>query len=417
VRFLILTQYYPPEVGAPQVRLSSFARQLRRAGHEVTVLTGMPNYPSGVVDPAYRGRMFARESRDGISVIRTWLYATNDARMVPRLASYLSFCLSSLLAFAAVGKQDFVFVESPPLFLGVTGHLLAKLSGARCMLNVSDLWPDTVVEMGMLGPGRALSAAFALERWLYRKADWVVGVTMGIRDRLLEEKQLPASKVLFLPNGADTELFAPRPRDESLAVTLGLGNRKLFLFAGLHGHAQDLPTIVAAANSLRDEPDVLIGFVGGGPVKKWAITESERLGLRNILFVDPQPLEEMPRYWSLATAALVTLRDMPLFDGARPSKSFPPMASAVPVIFSGRGEMRDLLEQAGAGIVVPPEDPAALAGAIRTLADDSARAHELGSNARSLILAQFSWTSIVSEWLKTLEHHMTPQRPEVSFAD
>lgn len=417
MRFLILTQYYPPEVGAPQVRLSSFARQLRSAGHEVSVLTGMPNYPSGIVDADYRGRLFMREFQDDIRIIRTWLYATNDARMVPRLTSYMTFCMSSLLALPAIGKQDVVFVESPPLFLGVSGYLMARILGARWMLNVSDLWPDTVVEMGMLGPGRALSAAFALERWLYRKADWVVGVTRGIRDRLLDDKQLPAAKVLFLPNGADTDLFAPRSRDGALADQLALGDRQLFLFAGLHGHAQDLPTILAAANILRDRADIQIGFVGGGPVKSWAMNESVRLGLRNVLFVDPQPLAEMPRYWSLARAALVTLRDMPLFDGARPSKSFPPMASGVPVIFSGRGEMRNLLEDSGAGIAVPPEDPAALADAIRLLADDPARAAELGRNARSLVLAQFSWTSIVSEWLESWEGQTLPERSEVSLAD
>lgn len=417
MRFLILTQYYLPEVGAPQVRLSSFARQLRDAGHEVTVLTGMPNYPSGMVDPDYRGRLFVRESHDGIRVLRTWLYATNEARMIPRLASYLTFCVSSILALPAIGKPDVVFVESPPLFLGVSGYLLARLRGARWMLNVSDLWPDTVVEMGVLGPGRALSAAFALERWLYRKADWVVGVTVGIRDRLLDDKQLPAEKVLFLPNGADTDLFAPRTRDGALADQLGLDGRQLFLFAGLHGHAQDLPTIVAAANILRDRADILIGFVGGGPVKSWAMSESERLGLRNVLFVDPQPLAEMPRYWSLARAAVVTLRDMPLFDGARPSKSFPPMASGVPVLFAGRGEMRDLLEHAGAGIAVPPENPAALAEAIRLLADDPEGAAEMGRNARGLVLAQFSWTSIVSEWLKSWESQAALERCEVSLAD
>jgi glycosyltransferase involved in cell wall biosynthesis len=414
VRFLILTQYYAPEIGAPQVRLGSFVRQLRNAGHEVAVLTGMPNYPSGVVSPAYRRRLFVRETHEGVPVVRTWLYATNDARFVPRLTSYLTFCLSSLLTWPLIGRRDIVFVESPPLFLGVTGYLLARLGSARFILNVSDLWPDTVVEMGMLGEGGALRAAFALEQWLYRKADWVVGVTRGICDRLVTEKRLTPSKVLFLPNGADTELFSPREPDAALADRLGLHDRKLFLFAGLHGHAQDLPTIVAAAELLRARTDIVIAFVGGGPVKEWAIDECTRLGLEQVVFLDPEPLEQMPRYWSLATAAIVTLRDMPLFDGARPSKSFPPMASAVPVVFAGRGEMRELLEQHQAGVTVPPEDPAALAHAIAALADNQVVARALGSNARKLVMEQFSWRSIVAAWLRDLESRMAPSQVETS---
>jgi glycosyltransferase involved in cell wall biosynthesis len=251
----------------------------------------------------------------------------------------------------------------------------------------------------MLRPGVALSLAMALERWAYRSAAFVVGVTEGICDRLVQQKGLQPSKVLFLPNGADTQLFSPRPPDGELAARLGLRGRKLFLFAGLHGHAQDLPTILDAAVQLGNRPDILIGFVGDGPVKQWALDEVQQRGLTNVFFDPPKPLEEMPRYWSLATAALVTLRDMPLFEGARPSKTFPPMASGVPVIFAGKGEMRDLLAGHQAGIVVPPEDGKALAAAIERLADDPSVASRLGENGRALVLERFSWQAIVTVWL------------------
>src|SRR6185437_11826819 len=140
MRFVILTQYYPPEIGAPQVRLASFAKELQRQGHEPVVLTGMPNYPSGTVRQPYRGRVLMREELDGIPVIRTWLFATNSARFVPRLSSYLSFCLSAFLGLRSIGRADFVFVESPPLFLAGTAHLIARLLHARWIMNVSDLW-------------------------------------------------------------------------------------------------------------------------------------------------------------------------------------------------------------------------------------------------------------------------------------
>lgn len=402
MRFLILTQYYPPETGAAQVRLSSVAQELRRSGHEVAVLTGMPSYPIGVVQAAYRRRFLVREEVAGVEVVRTWLYPTNRPRIVPRLASYLSFCVSSLLGAPFVGRPDVVFVESPPLFLAVTASLLAKLFGATWMMNVSDLWPDTVAAMGIMRPGRTLSAAFALERWAYRHARYVVGVTRGICDRLVHEKHLDPGKVLFLPNGVDATLFQPRPRDRELEQRLALTGKKLFLFAGLHGYALDLRTILDAAERLRDRPDIRIGLVGDGPVKPWAVQESATRALANVFFEPPQPLESMPPYWSLATAAVVTLRDLPLFDGARPARCFPAMASGVPVIFAGRGEMGDLLDGAEAGIVVPPEDPDALALAIRRLADESATASHLGRNARALVLDQFTWQQIVQRWLADL---------------
>ena len=402
MRFLILTQYYPPETGAAQVRLSSLARELRRHGHEVGVLTGMPNYPSGIIDPAYRRRVLVREEIAGITVVRTWLYATNRARLAPRLTSYLSFCVSSLFGAPFAGRADVVFVESPPLVLAITATVLAKLLGATSILNVADLWPDTVAALGILRPGRALSAAFALERWAYRHADHVIGVTQGICDRLVQEKHLDSAKVFFLPNGVDTELFQPRRRDGQLEIRLGLAGKKLFLFAGLHGHALDLRTILEAAERLRDRSDIRIGLVGDGPVKPWAVQQAAVRSLNNLFFEAPQPLESMPAYWSLATAGLVPLRDLPLLTSARPARCFPAMASGVPVVFAGRGEMADLLNAADAGIVVPPEDADALALAIRRLADEPELAVRLGSHARALVVDQFSWPTIVQRWLTEL---------------
>lgn len=404
MRFVILTQYYPPEIGAPQVRLASFAKELQRQGHEPVVLTGMPNYPSGVVQEQYRGRFLVREELDGIDVIRTWLFATNSVRFLPRLTSYLSFCLSAFLGVRFIRRADFVFVESPPLFLAATAAWIARLLNARWIMNVSDLWPDTVIEMGILNPGFLLRAAEALERWCYRRASFVVAVTKGIQSRLLERKCVPANKVLFLPNGVDTTLFQPSAPNEDLRSDLGLAGKKVFLFAGLHGHAQDLGTIIGAAEMLRERADIRVGFVGDGPVKPWAMREVSERSLSNVFFQPPQRLSAMPGFWSIATGALVTLHDLPVFNGARPSKSFPPMASGVPVIFAGRGEMHDLLKSHDAGLTVPPENPAALAAAIRQLADDPETARTLGSNARELVLQQFSWSSLVAQWLKDLHN-------------
>jgi len=402
MRFVILTQYYTPEIGAAQVRLSSFARELVRAGHQVTVVTAMPNYPTGRVHTAYRGRLRVREEREGIPVIRTWIHPSQSARFLPRLASYFSFAVSACFSIPGLTRPDFFFVESPPLFLGLTGHCLARLFRTRWMMNVSDLWPDTVVELGMLKRGWVLRAAEALERGLYRRARFVVAVTDGIRERLHTAKAVPDDRLLFLPNGADTDMFRPRGPDINLTREYSLEGKAVFLFAGLHGHAQDLPNILAAAAILRDRQDIAVVFVGDGPVKDEAQAEATRMSLHNVHFLPPEPLERMPRWWSIARGALVTLRDVPLFEGARPSKALPPLASGVPVIFAGRGELATILTDAAAGIVVPPGQPARLADALVNLTDHPAVARQLGTNARTLAEQRFSWRAIVSSWLADL---------------
>lgn len=400
---MILTQYYPPEVGAPQVRLSSFARELVRRGHQVRVVTALPSYPRGRIFPGYRRRLWRRETLDGVPVIRTWAYPSQSARMAPRLASYFSFAVTSLGAGLGVRPADFVFVESPPLFLGISGRILARLAGARWMLNVADLWPDSVVALGMVRAGIALRLAARLERSLYRSADFVVAATDGIRRTLHDEKGVPGGKLLFLPNGVDIELFRPREADRSLLAEHQLGGKTVFLFAGTHGHAQDLPSILEAAALLRSRTDIAIVFVGDGPVKRSAQDEVERQGLAAVRFVDPQPLERMGAWWSVARAALVTLRDLPLFEGARPSKSLPALACGVPIVFAGRGEWGTVLHEARAGLVVRPGSPEALAGAIARLADGPGLAAELGANGRRLAEERFSWRAIVGAWLDQLD--------------
>jgi colanic acid biosynthesis glycosyl transferase WcaI len=355
LKFVLLTQYYPPEVGGAQVLLGSLAAELRRQGHDVRVVTALPNYPTGRIFDGYRGRLFVRETRDGTPIFRTWVFPSQSASLLPRLTNYFSFCLTSLLSFFWIGLPDVIFVDSPPLFLGLTALVLARLKGARWIMNISDLWPDAVADMGMVRSTFLLSSARKLESFLYASADYVGAVTEGIHKTLLEAKKVPESKTLFLPIGVDTNLFQPRPVDRSLLNQQNLSDKSVFVFAGTIGHAQGLFLLIEAAEALRQREAIAIVFVGDGPVKSRLVAERDRRGLTNVTFVDPVPLTEMPRWWSIATGALVTLKDQAIHQGARPSKALPALASGVPVIFSGCGEMARILSEANAGIVIPPE--------------------------------------------------------------
>lgn len=398
MRVLILTQYYPPEIGAPQTRLAALARELKRRNHHVEVVTAMPHHLLGRTYEGYRNTFYMLEYVDGVKVHRTWVYAASGTGF-KRILNYLSFTVSSLFGLMRVKKPDVVFVESPPLFLSIPGWLAALRHRAKLVFNVADLWPDSVRDLGVMRDGPVMRVAEHLEAWTYRHADVVNAVTDGIGEAL-SRKGVPRSKIHYLPNGIDVDTFAPQPRDEVLARSLNLDARPVFIYAGTHGIAQGLHHVVDAAKLL--QRDAMIVFVGSGPTKHALMQRAKKAGLENVRFVDPVPLERMPKYFSLAYASIVPLVRTDLMRGARPSKLFPALASAVPIVYSGEGEGARLVSDAGAGVVSPPENPEALAAAIRALCADPQGRDEMAQRARDVAVARFAWSSIVDGWLASI---------------
>jgi colanic acid biosynthesis glycosyl transferase WcaI len=409
MRVLILTQYYLPEVGAAQTRLAAFARELRRRSHDVEVVTAMPNHLTGRTLNGYRGKVYVREDIDGVAVQRTWVYAATGTGL-PRVFNYISFTITSLFAILRARRPDLIFVESPPLTLGVAGWLASVYHRAPMVFNVSDLWPDAVRDLGVVRGGPVLRAAELLEAWIYRRASLVNAVTDSVATVLRTAKRVPESKIRFLPNGVDIERFYPQPPDDGLRERLGLGDKPVLLYAGTHGIGMGLDHLVDAASLLAEEAVVL--FVGAGPVKPALVNHARRIGTKNVLFVDPVPLEEMPAYLSISRAAVVTLVRAGVRRGARPAKIFPALASGIPIIYSGDGEGADLVEQAGAGMVVAPEDPHAIAGAMRALIADPELHDEMSRNARNVAVERFQWSSIVEQWLCSIGAVGTVERAE-----
>ncbi len=408
MRFLILSQYFHPEIGAAQVRLAAMAHALQQQGHEVEVVTAMPNYPTGRIFPEYRGRWYQREQWEGMTVHRYWSYAATGAG-AKRMLNYLSFMFIALLGMRHAQKPDYVFVESPPLFLGITGYLYARRWGVPFIFNVADLWPDSVKALGFMRDGWLLRSLEALEAWIYRKAAFVNAVTEGVYELLQQEKQLPPDKVLFLPNGVDTDIFYPRPPDEALRQRLNLPTHQhLLLYAGTHGYAHGMETLLAAAQLVRELPIVFL-LVGGGSEKAALQQQAQALQLDNVIFLAPRPPAEIAPLYSIATAGVSTLRGEPLFDSVRPVKILANMACGRPVIYSGRGEGAALVRQANAGPIVPPNDAQALAQAIRDLLANPAQQAEYGDNGRRYVLSHLQWSAVVSRWLQQLQaattHH------------
>ena len=410
MRIAFLTQYYPPEIGAPQGRLSALARAFQRAGHEVTVLTAMPNYPSGRIHAGYGG-LVRREVRDGVRIVRTFIYPTQRANYLPRLSSYFSFVASSaVLGMPFLESPDYLFVESPPLFLGLAGLWLSWVKRCPMIFNVADLWPETAVRIGVLErSGLAYALSERLERLCYRRAALVTGQTRAIVSDI--ETRFPGCRTYHLSNGVDSRTFLPDRRTAVARATLdgearevGGGERKpdtcVALYAGLHGLAQGLDRVLEAASLLADSPLRFV-FLGDGPTKADLILQARARELGNIKFLDARPVTEVPPLVAAADIVLVPL--VTHIPGATPSKLYEAMASGRPVVLVAEGEPANIVREHETGLVVAPGDAAGLAAALRRLAGDPALRQRLGTNGRRTAELLFDQTDIDASFVTFLE--------------
>lgn len=396
MRCLFLTQYYPPETGAAQNRLSDWAQRLSMWGHHVTVLTAVPNYPRGEIFSDYRGRWLYDEHKDGVRVLRTLIFVSPCPGFLQRLSSYISFMFASfVVAIAKAGPQDVIIVESPPLLAGISGLLLKYWFRAKMVLNVSDLWPESAVAMGMLHNRYLIWMSTRLEELLYRKAALVTGQTRHIVSSIANRTGVFAALV---SNGVDLDAFIdPILIDRRLQRRrLGFSDEFVVGYAGLHGFAQGLDIILDAAEILHDFPGILFVLFGDGPDKSRLQQQAQARGLPNLRFYPPQPKQAVPILLACFDACVVPLRGLRLFRGALPCKLFECMASGAPVIVSIAGEAEDLVRDADGGLCIPPEDGRALADAILRLRDDPALGRILSQNARAYVARHYDRKDIAA---------------------
>jgi glycosyltransferase involved in cell wall biosynthesis len=371
-------------------------------GHEVEIVTGLPNYPVGEILSGYERCFYRREVRDGVIVHRVWLYPALGSG-IKRILNYTSFTLTSLFGLLRAEKPDYIFVESPPLTLSVPAYIAGAFWGVPFIFNVSDLWPDAIIDGRFLKNGFLLRCLTALERWSYREAAYVNAVTEGIRQSLLTRKSVPAGKILFLPNGVDTIRFQPRPSDASLKKQLGLEGKRIILWPGTLGYHSAIESVLQSAKLLEGQPEIHFLFLGDGSARAGLERLRDQMGLRNVTFHNPVPLEQVPLYISIGEIGLASLSCLPLWEATRPAKLFPILASGKPVIFAGVGEAARLVRQAGAGLVVPPENPRALADAVMELLGSPEASEELGRNGRRFVESHFQWSQLVGSWVARLE--------------
>ena len=403
MRILIVTHYFPPETGAPQARLSALAAAWAAGGDDVTVLTAMPNHPTGVVPPKYRGAIRRREQLDGYRVIRTWLYATPNEGLARKTIGHLTFMITSVvLGGRASGPADVVVVSSPTFFAIGAGWLLARLKRARLVVEVRDLWPAIFTELGVLTSRRVIRLLERLELAAYAAADTVIVVSDGFRANLIQ-RGVPAGKVHTIRNGVCPAEFAPgAAADPDLRASLGARPSDcLVLYAGTHGISQGLTSVADAAAQLTGEP-VRFAFVGEGADKRRLRDRVAALGLRTVTLRPGVPHEQVPALLAAADICVVPLRDVPLFSAFIPSKMFEYLAAGKPVVAAVAGEAAQILREAGAW-VVPPADSDALAEAIRALAADPQRRRAMARKGRCYVEEYFDRDTLARLYRKLLD--------------
>jgi glycosyltransferase involved in cell wall biosynthesis len=412
VRILYLSQYFPPEMGAPAARVSELAARWVERGHEVVVLTGFPNNPTGIVPPEYRGYVRMRESCRGVTVLRTWIYATPNKGVLKRGLQYGSFAASSV-ALGAFAKEvracDVVLATSPQFLCALSGWTLARALRKPFALEVRDLWPQSIVEVGALGPRHPVVAALRrMERFVYDEADLLVGVTDSFA-RIWREQGVDPAKIRVIKNGVDLELFRPAEPTAAAREELGLGDRFVVAYIGTIGMAHGLGTLLAVAERLRGRAEVGFAIIGEGAERARLEADARARGLDNVRFLGQQPRARIPALLAATDLAVVMLRDTPLFETVLPSKLFEIMGCARPILLAVGGEAKKLVDDARCGWVVPPEDVDAMVAAIETARAHRFEARARGRAGRAFVEANFDRKVLADRYLDELEH-MVQQR-------
>jgi len=389
MRILAFAQYYPPEIAANGIRLHGLLRALAERGHQVTVLTAVPNYPQRKIYPGYEKKRL--EVLDGVIVKRHNLYLSSSTGLLSRFLTYFTLMVAILFRAFREKRPDVVIAPSPPLFSALAAWIWSYLFRVPFILDLQDLWPESIQALNLKTPSLFLSLASFVARRIYRKARRITTVAQGIKTYLVEKMRVSPGKVKVIYNSLD--LFPKgKPPELPLKIKeeLGLTGKFVVLYAGNLGLAQNPITLVEAAEFLREKQDIFFLILGGGVEEERLRRIVKEKSLQNFRLLGPVPREKLPRFYTASDIGVVLLRDTPLFDSALPTKLFEYWSHALPVVAGVRGEARDLIVRAQGGLVFPPESAHGLAEAILMLKENQALREDLGRNGLSQVERTFN---------------------------
>jgi glycosyltransferase involved in cell wall biosynthesis len=404
LKILYLSQYFPPEMGAPSARVFELSRRWVSKNTDVTILTGFPNHPTGIIPETYQGHHFMREKKEGIKIIRTYIYAAANKGFIKRVVSYLSFMFSSIIQGThASGQQDLIIATSPQFFVGIAGYIISRLKRIPFIFEIRDLWPESIVQLGLIKSKFLILILEWIELFLYRKAAHIIAVTDTTVD-ILVERGIHKEKISVIKNGVDLQLFTNQNNQDALKEKYGFTGKFIVSYIGTHGLSHALDKVLETTRLMKESKEIVFLLVGEGAEKEKLKSIAKANNLSNVVFVDQINKNELPGYYALSDIVLVTLRKLPLFQHVIPSKLFEIMAMKRPIIISVDGEARKIVESAKSGLFCEPGNPEALKSRIKELYEDKEKRDCLGENGYKYVMKNFNRNTLADNYLEILKN-------------
>jgi len=398
LKLLFLSDNFPPESNAPASRTYEHCKEWVKEGIDVTVITCNPNFPFGKTYDGYKNKLYQTEEIDGIKVIRVWSYMTENKGAIKRILDYTSYAVMAFFAGLFV-KTDLIVATSPQLFTALGGCALAKVRRKPWIFELRDLWPEGIKDTGAIKNKKILNFLTKMEMCLYRQATHIVAVTNGLKENL-SSRGIDTDKIDVVTNGANLELFQAKEKNKEILSSLGLEDKFIFGYIGTHGLAHGLEFIIDCIKEIKDEKIHFL-FIGTGAKKQATVTLAEKLGLKNVTFLDPVLKNEVVEYISIIDVALVPLTKTDIHASLIPSKIFESASMRKPILLGVEGEAKQIIETHNAGMAFEPENKEAFLTGVDRLVHDEVYYHAL-QNGCDTLAEHFSRKSLASKMLQVL---------------
>lgn len=404
MKIVVICHYFPPEIGAPSARIYEMAKHWVELGNEVHVVTCFPNHPTGIIPDKYNGMKYMHELMDGIQVHRNYVYATPNKGFVKKTLGHISFMFSSvLISMKKIKKPDVIITSSPTFFSIFSGYWYGLMKKAPFVLEIRDLWPAAMIELGVMKEGTITKILEKMELFFYRKCKTLIMVTKSFKDNVVN-RGIDGDKVHVITNGVNQDMFYPREKNESLTDNYDLKDKFVISYVGAHGISQNLSTILKVAEALKEEKDIQFLFIGEGAEKdQLKITTSEQ-NINNVKFIDSQPKEMIPEFYSTSDICLIPLKNIELFRTFIPSKMFEIMACGVPIVASLEGEAADILNESKAALVVQPDNSEEIKKAILKLKNNKELYKKLKENGPAFVEQNYSRKKLAEKYLELISN-------------
>jgi glycosyltransferase involved in cell wall biosynthesis len=406
MRILVLHQYFLGKDDPGGSRFNQFVKYWEEMGHEITVIAGTVHYSTGKKDEKYKGKWVVKEKySENVTVYRTYVSEAYNKSFLGRLWGYFSFTFSSLYAalFKVKKHHDVMIVTSPPLFVGVTGIITKIFKRIPMVFEVRDLWPESAIDTGVLTNGLLIKAAYLVEKLSYKFADKINVLTPAFKKALIEKKNVKENKIIFIPNGADTDIFQPSEKENWVRDKYGLRDKFVVTYMGAHGVANNLDSILNVAKLCKEYKDIVFLLIGDGMEKKRLQKRAIEENIENVIFIDSQPKKLIPDFCNASDVCTAVLQKVDTFKTVYPNKVFDYMSCAKPILIGIDGVARELVENSQSGYYVDPDNPADFKEKLLMLYNNRVLLDQLGQNGLEFVTKNFSRENLAYKYIEELD--------------